>query len=220
MEVPCLKLREMSRENHAAGIGTQWERKGRSRQGGAAAIGWTLPASCCYRRFLPELRERTGEIVNHKRLHRILSEYELALPRSLPTYKPSPVRRLLKEAAGSLNLTRGLDPGPLDVLVTDFTELVYNGGLSKAYLMAVVDLESRCVLGWALGTRANRELALCCWNEVRSQMAEFGCALEGRIIHHDQDSVYTSYQWLRAVLIEDGMRVSYSERGAKDNPHA
>lgn len=178
-----------------------------------------------YRRILPELREQTREKVNHKRLRRLLNEYELALPRCLPKYKPSLVRRLLCDAAGSLNLIQGLEADesismdPFDVLATDFTELVYDGGRCKAHLMAVLDLESRYALGWAVGVRANRELALRCWEEVRGGAAEFGCSLEGRIIHHDQDSVYTSYEWLGAVLLEDSMRVSYSERGAKDNPH-
>lgn len=178
-----------------------------------------------YRRILPELRECTGEQINHKRLKRLLSDYELGLPRCLPKHTPSPVRRHLKRAAGSLNLLQGVEAdesigvSPFAVLATDFTEVVYDGGRRKAQLMAVLDLESRYVVGWAVGRSANRELALRCWDAVRSGLADFGCALEGRIIHHDQDSVYTSYQWLRTVLLEDGMRVSYSERGAKDNPH-
>jgi transposase InsO family protein len=49
-------------------------------------------------------------------------------------------------------------------------------------------------------------------------MASFGLELDGRIIHHDLRSVYTSYRWLRTILLEDGMRVSYSENGAKGNP--
>jgi len=40
----------------------------------------------------------------------------------------------------------------------------------------------------------------------------------GLIVHDDQDTVYTSYRWLRQPLIEDGVVVSYCERGAKDNP--
>jgi len=43
-------------------------------------------------------------------------------------------------------------------------------------------------------------------------------SLEGTILHSDLDSVYTSYDWLRQVLLGDGLRVSYSERGVKDNP--
>jgi transposase len=48
-----------------------------------------------YRRILPELEERTGRTVNHKRLRRLLSEHELALPRQMPKRSPS----------------RGKDPG-------------------------------------------------------------------------------------------------------------
>jgi hypothetical protein len=49
-------------------------------------------------------------------------------------------------------------------------------------------------------------------------MAGLGQPLEGSVLHSDLDSVYTSYDWLRRVLLDDGLRVSYSERGAKDNP--
>ena len=74
-----------------------------------------------YRRILPELRERSGEQVNHKRLRRLLNEHELGLPRCLPKTKSSPVRKILKEATGQLNLVKGYlgtgqDPEPLEVL--------------------------------------------------------------------------------------------------------
>jgi len=42
--------------------------------------------------------------------------------------------------------------------------------------------------------------------------------LEGTILHSDLDSVRAGYDWLRQVLLDEGLRVSYSERGAKDNP--
>ncbi|PSQ78302.1 MAG: hypothetical protein BRD35_01595 [Bacteroidetes bacterium QH_7_62_13] len=49
-------------------------------------------------------------------------------------------------------------------------------------------------------------------------MSDLGMGLDARIIHHDQDSVHTGYRWLRAILLEDAMRVSYSEHGAKGTP--
>lgn len=176
-----------------------------------------------YRRILPELRERTGEQINHKRLRRLLSTRELGLPRSLPKASPSPVRKILRQASGQLNLVEeylstGLDPAPLEIFSTDFTELRYAEGTRTAHLMAVVDVGSRCALGWAVGPSANRWLALQCWEQVRARMARLGHSLEGAILHSDLDSVYTSYDWLRRILLEDGLRVSYSERGAKDNP--
>lgn len=171
-----------------------------------------------YRRILPELEERTGQTVNHKRLRRLLSGHELGLPRQVSRRNPSPVQDILGDAAGQLNLVAGLDPAPLEAFSTDFTELTYAGGNRKAYLMAVVDLESKYVPGWAVGPSANRKLAMRCWEQVRKRMASLDEGLDGKIIHHDLDSVYTSYRWLRATLLDDELRVSYSENGAKGNP--
>ena len=42
--------------------------------------------------------------------------------------------------------------------------------------------------------------------------------LTGLIVHQDQDSVFTSYRWLRRLLLEDGVRLSYSPNGARSNP--
>jgi transposase InsO family protein len=171
-----------------------------------------------YRRILPELEERTGQRINHKRLRRLLSDYELGLSRPVSQHSPSPVQKILGDAAGQLNLVVGLDPDPLEAFSTDFTELAYRGGNRKAYLMAVVDLESRYVPGWAVGPSANRKLAMRCWEQVRERMASLEEGLNEKVIHHDLDSVYTSYRWLRATLLDDGLRVSYSENGAKGNP--
>jgi transposase InsO family protein len=171
-----------------------------------------------YRRILPDLEERAGQVVNHKRLRRLLNEHELGLPRQVSNRSPSPVQEILGDAAGQLNLVADLNPGPLEAFSTDFTELTYAGGNRKAYLMAVVDLESKYVPGWAVGPSGNRKLAMRCWEQVRERMESLGEDLGEKIIHHDLDSVYTSYRWLRATLLEDRLRVSYSENRAKGNP--
>ena len=46
---------------------------------------------------------------------------------------------------------------------------------------------------------------------------EVGLTLNGRIIHHDQDTVYTGYRWLRAVLSTYQAWRSFSENVAKGN---
>jgi transposase InsO family protein len=48
-------------------------------------------------------------------------------------------------------------------------------------------------------------------------MEEHDRSLTGVVIHHDRDSVYTSHDWLRQVLSVDGGRLSYAQRGARDN---
>lgn len=171
-----------------------------------------------YRRIKAELAARWGLVVNHKRLRRCLREWDLALQRQVARPRPSGVRVILKGAEGKLNLLRGWQPDPFQVLCTDFTEVKYAGGTRKAYLMAMIDPGSGWVAGWAVGKSANRELALRCWEAAKEGLAEVGRGPWGLIVHHDQDSVYTSYRWLSQLLIEDGVVVSYCERGAKDNP--
>ena len=128
------------------------------------------------------------------------------------------MQEILGDAPGQLSLVADLDPGPLEAFSTDFTEVPYAGGNRKAYLMAVLDLESKYVPGWAVGPSGNRKLAMRCWERVRERMSVLDMPLEEQTVHHDQDSVYTSYRWLEAMLLDDEMRISYSENGAKGNP--
>jgi putative transposase len=37
------------------------------------------------------------------------------------------------------------------------------------------------------------------------------------VMHHDQDSVYTSYAWTGRLLLRDYLRISYSLDGARGN---
>ena len=171
-----------------------------------------------YRRIQAELAAHHELKVNHKRLRRLLSEWDLALRRKVAKPRPSGVRVILKEAEGKLNLVRGKKSEPFEVLCTDFTEIKYANGTRKAYLMAMLDPGSGWVAGWAVGKSADRELALKCWERAKANLAGWGVGPEGLIVHHDQDSVYTSYRWLGQLLIEDKAVVSFCERGAKDNP--
>jgi len=171
-----------------------------------------------YRRIKPDLKDLADEVVNHKRLRRLLNDWELSLHRRASRPKPSPIRRVLSKAKGRLNLIRDRDPAALEVLSTDFTELRYCGGDRKAWLIGFIDLESAWMPGWAVGPSANRELALRGWKRTRAAFSRLEAGVAGTTIHQDQDAVFTSYAWLRALLLDAGARVSYSENGAKGNP--
>ena len=171
-----------------------------------------------YRRIRPELEEAIGQVVNDKRLRRLLNEWELNLHRTTARSSPSEIRRILKQAEGHLNRVARWNPGPLEVLSTDFTELRYAGGSRRAWLMAMVDLDSAWVPGWAVGPSANRALALRCWSRTTAAYDELAASLDGVTVPSDQDAVYTSYAWLRRLLIDSGVRISYSENGARGNP--
>jgi putative transposase len=172
-----------------------------------------------YRRIQRELVEHFGEPVNHKRLRRVLKSYELALRRSLPRSKPSAVQRLVATVGRSADLIKGRSSfGILEAFSTDFKELPYDGGRKKAHLMVLLDLGSRWAGGFAVGRARNRSVALEALGKLRGAMAGMGHGLSGVVIHHDKDSVYTSYRWLEEVLLKDRARVSYAQRGARDNP--
>jgi putative transposase len=171
-----------------------------------------------YRPIQVELEETGKGRVNHKRLLRVLRRYELGLPRCLPAATPSAVQQLIRQAGSSVNLVQGRSFPVLQAFTTDFTELVYAGGTRKAHLIALVDLESHWAGGWALGPAADHGLALRALDDLREHLKALGRDLQGVIIHHDQDTVFTCHAWLRRLLLREGARVSYTEHGCRDNP--
>jgi transposase InsO family protein len=124
------------------------------------------------------------------------------------------------------------DPKPFQVWYTDFTEIwyaggnkkaylmpMYAGGNKKAYLMPILDHNTKWVAGWAVEKHKNTALALESLNMAHENLGEVGVSLEDRFLHHDQDSVYTGYRWLQAVLIRERAKISFSENGAKGNTY-
>jgi putative transposase len=171
-----------------------------------------------YRRIGRELAEQYGEPVNHKRLRRVLKSYELGLKRCLPRSRPSAVQRLVATAGRSADLVKSRSFEVLEAFSTDFKELLYDGGHKKAHLMVLLDLKSRWAGGWAVSDARSRSVALEALNNLRSAMSMLNRKLSATVIHHDKDSVYTSYRWLEELLLKDRARVSYAQRGARDNP--
>jgi len=170
-----------------------------------------------YRRIEPDLKE-LGYPVGQTVLRRILGMWDLSLQRWAGKPKPSVPRRVLATGSHGMNLVAGIGkPESLQVFYTDFTTIWYADGGKKAYLMPLVDDATKWVIGWAVGFHPNTELALEALSMAAVSLDGVGLRLEGRIIHHDQDTVYTGYRWLQAVLVTHRARISFSENGAKGN---
>lgn len=84
--------------------------------------------------------------------------------------------------------------------------------------MPIISHASKFAFGWAVGESANRALAFIAWDCAKEVMNELGIESAGMVMHHDQDSVYTSYAWTGRLLLRDHLQVSYTLDGAKDNP--
>ena len=83
-------------------------------------------------RLKPELDERIGKPVNHKRILGLLKETNLGFARQVAKHKVSPVVELIRDHSDDVDLVRGRSFGLLEALSTDFTELLYAGGSKKA----------------------------------------------------------------------------------------
>lgn len=170
-------------------------------------------------RIMPELREEYDVHVNHKVVERLLGTWELSILRSTHHPKPSAVQRAIAEAGEGANLVAQMEEiGLFEVSYTDFTEIVYANGQHKVFLIPIIGHASKMAYGWAVGESANTKLALQAWERAKASFQQLDIPYKGMIIHHDQDSVFTSYEWTAQLLLKDGMRLSYTLRGAKDNP--
>ncbi len=91
---------------------------------------------------------------------------------------------------------------------SDITYLPTNEGF--AYLVSIIDLGSRRLVGWALGTSMTVELVK---RAFKMALKTRGCrSLPGAIFHSDQGSQYCSHAF-QQCLREAQMRTSMSRKG-------
>jgi transposase InsO family protein len=214
---PALRVLDLARSTwHYQAKRRAYEEKHAALKKPLFAIADVLP-EYGYRRATDELSEAVGQRVNRKVVQRLNRVWDLTVYRGAPAPRPSGIRKLITEAGDRINLVAGLEPiGPFQVAYTDFTELVYADG--KAWLIPIVGHATKVVFGWALGPSADTQLALIAWKRAKARLRRLGVSPSGLIVHHDQDPVFTSYDWARQLLLRDEARISYALRGCRDNP--
>lgn len=172
-----------------------------------------------YRRITVELRESYGHPVNHKVVQRLLQLWDLSLLRNTRAPRPSGIQQAIIAAGGRVNLVAQLERIALfQVAYTDFLELRFADSRHKAYLIPIIGHVCKMAYGWAVGEAANTTLALLAWERAKATFRQLDIPYEGMIVHHDRDAVFTGYAWSGQLVLEDGVRLSYALRGAKDNP--
>mgnify|MGYP006303519627 CR=1 FL=1 len=149
------------------------------------AYGW--------RKLTAEVRARTGQPINHKRVRRVLADQQLQLQRRVSTPPPSPIDQIVHAHRGALNRLSGRTFGPFGLLSGDFTQLIYGQGRRRAWLAGFYDPASCLPAGWAVGRSANTTLALEAWQRVQTWYARWNRSLKAVVVHTDQDTVFRSY---------------------------
>jgi putative transposase len=166
-----------------------------------------------YRRMTHALR-RNGEVVNHKRVLRLMKEENLLVRRKKYTPKTTQSNHGLPKYS---NLAKNFIPTAVNkAFVSDITYIWLLKGF--VYLAVIMDVFSRRCVGWALSRNPDTQLtldALNCAIKLRGEANVEGC-----IHHSDQGVQYAATAYVQR-LKEVGMKSSMGEQGnSYENAHA
>ena len=143
---------------------------------------------------------RQGECVNRKRVQRRMRRMGLEAIYQKPNLsRANAAHRVYPYLLRHLAVTR-----PNQVWATDITYVPVQGG--SAYLCAVIDWHSRCVLAWELSNTLDASF---CVRAVQRALAAHGTP---EIFNTDQGSQFTSWAWTQR-LKDAGVRISMDGRG-------
>jgi len=162
-----------------------------------------------YRRITAELH-RNGNIVNHKKVLRIMHEENLLC-------RPKKKFRITTTDSNHNypvypNLARGITLTGINQLwVSDITYIHLLN--EHVYLAVIIDVYSRKCIGWALSRRIDAELVLSALDKAIEERKHFN--LQGLIHHSDQGVQYACNEYVN-LLEELGIRISMSRKG---NPY-
>ncbi|NCC20746.1 IS3 family transposase [Candidatus Saccharibacteria bacterium] len=156
-----------------------------------------------YRKLHRDLRD-LGEQCGINRVHRLMQRAGL---RAQVGYRKPRARSGEQHVVTPNRLERQFNPlAPNKAWVTDITYIKTHEGW--LYLGAVMDLFSRRIIGWSMGSRITKELAL-----DALLMAVWRRKPDGKVlVHSDQGSQYTSHDWSE-FLSAHGLEGSMSRRG-------
>jgi transposase InsO family protein len=145
-----------------------------------------------YRRITHALR-RNGELVNHKRVLRIMKEENLLVRRKKFTPKTTQSNHGLPKYP---NLVKGVVlTGINQAVVSDIT---YIRLLCEfVYLAVIMDLFSRRVVGWAVSRNPDTQLTLDALNKAIALRGAVNLA--GCIHHSDQGVQYAAYAYVQRL---------------------
>ncbi len=148
-------------------------------------------------------------VMNVKKIRRLMVKFNL----SCPIRKANPYRRMAK-ALKTNNVADNLLQrefecyGPRMVLLTDITYIPYHGTFS--YLSTILDAYTKQILSYVLSDSLEVDFVL---ETVERLIQDHGVSLTQRtIIHSDQGSHYTSYQFIE-IIKSKKLRQSMSRRG-------
>ncbi|MBM9624155.1 IS3 family transposase [Streptomyces zhihengii] len=162
-------------------------------------------------RITAELREKNGEVVNHKRVARIMRASGIEgvrLRRRHRTTVPDPAAAKAPDLIGR-DFTADK---PNTKYVGDITYLPIEGG-KFCYLATVIDLASRRLAGWAIADHMRADLV----TDALAAAIRTRGSLAGSIMHTDHGAQYTSRIFAEACRSAGARRSMSAVGSSADN---
>lgn len=153
--------------------------------------------------------QKEGIVMNHKKIARIKSRYDLVTKiRRSSKYRSFAKKKHEHETCPNFLEQNFKDLKADQVYSTDITTLKYSG--KKAYFAAVKDLETKEIVGMAVSNRINIDLT----NTAMKKALRKLCPRkkEKLIVHSDQGFHFTHVSY-RNLLAKNGVLQSMSRKG-------
>ena len=158
-----------------------------------------------YRRVFEGLKIKYGVILNHKKIARIMTKYNLK-PEYIKRLRPNTFKRIQDNVRPNLVKRQFNVDKPNKVWVTDITYLIFNN--KRLYLSTILDLFDRKVVAYKISKFNNIPLVIDTLNEAISKRKN----VYGTILHSDQGFQYTFYEY-KAICESNGILISMSRKG-------
>jgi len=175
-----------------------------------------------YRRIKPALKER-GILINHKKLLPLLKKWGVMMKRTIKKKSASGIDRILSFLGSRVLAIKRLSSEERRIVgrivYTDFTEIKYDHGKAKTYLIPYLEQSTKAILGYAIGDGPTTALALEAFERAVTRLQSWGVDGTKTYFHQDQGSAFKAYEYVRAIVMRTGAFISYSRVGTPgDNP--
>ena len=158
-----------------------------------------------YRRICEGLLIKYGVIINHKKVKRIMTKYNIQ-PAYMKKIKHNTYKRIELNVKPNLVKRNFNVDKENQIWTTDITYLIYNG--KRAYLSTILDLYDRKIVAYKISKYNDLKIVIDTLNEAIAKRKD----VHGLIIHSDQGYQYTSYEY-KAICESNGIQISMSRKG-------
>lgn len=162
--------------------------------------------------------DKYGIAAGRDSLGKLLALWGLSLKRKIGKKKRGVIQKILLTLADRTNLLIRTElTAPLQAVTADISEILFNQGKEKCYLSVHKDALGQMVYGHKVSRNMETSLVLDSFGKMLKYWKKKNLKPKDILLHSDQGSQYTSYEYVNAVLKVG--KISYSTPGTPtENP--